>query len=175
MKGLLEDDMLRLRALEPEDLDLLYKWENDTELWEAGSGIAPFSKKILWDYIENYSPDIYAAKQLRLMIVLKSTDEAVGTLDLYDFDPDNRRAGIGILIDRAHSGKGYGSRALNLAVVYARRFIEMHQLWAVVAIDNGASLSVFRKSGFRICGRLRSWLRRCSTYVDAYVLQHLAD
>lgn len=173
MKELLEDDVIRLRAIEPEDLDLIYRWENDTELWEAGSGIAPFSRKILWDYIENYSPDIYAARQLRMMIVLKATDEAVGTLDLYDFDPQNKRAGIGLLIDRRYVRNGYGSRALSLAVAYSRRFIDMHQLWAVVAIDNLPSMSTFHKCGFKICGRLRSWLRRGSTYIDAYILQHL--
>lgn len=175
MKELLEDDVIRLRALEPEDLPLLYKWENDTSLWNAGSGIAPFSRKILWDYIENYSPDIYAARQLRLMIEVKATGEAVGTVDLYDFDPHNKRAGIGLLVDSLHAGKGYGSRALALMVVYARKFIGMHQLWAIVAVDNAPSLATFRKCGFKICGRLRSWLRRESSYADAYSLQHLVD
>lgn len=173
MNRLLEDDVICLRALEPEDLPLLYRWENDTALWEAGSGIAPFSRKILWDYIENYSPDIYAARQLRLMVGLKSTGETIGTVDIYDFDPHNKRAGVGLLIDRAHTGNGYGTRALSLTVDYARRFIDMHQLWAIVAVDNKPSLSTFTRCGFHICGRLRSWLRRTTTYTDAYLLQHL--
>lgn len=175
MKELLEDKELCLRALEPEDLPLLYNWENDTSLWEAGSSIAPFSRKILWDYIESYSPDIYAARQLRLMIVEKATGEAVGMLDLYDFDPHNKRAGIGLLVDRHYSGKGYGSHALNIAINYARKFIGMHQLWAVVAIDNAPSIATFHNSGFKTCGRLRSWLRRGTSYVDAYTLQHLIE
>lgn len=175
MKELLEDDVIRLRAIEPEDLDLIYRWENDTELWEAGSSMAPFSRKILWDYIENYSPDIYAARQLRLMIVLKSSGEAVGTIDIYDFDPHNKRAGVGLLVDRRFVRNGYGSRALALTVAYTRKFIEMHQLWAVVAIDNAPSLATFHKCGFKTCGRLRSWLRRGASYTDAYVLQHLID
>lgn len=87
MKELLEDKELCLRALEPEDLPLLYKWENDTSLWEAGSSIAPFSRKILWDYIESYSPDIYAARQLRLMIVEKAIGRGGRSWIFIDFVP----------------------------------------------------------------------------------------
>ena len=42
---------VRLRALEPEDLDILYRYENDSSLWEVGTTIAPFSRKQLYDYI----------------------------------------------------------------------------------------------------------------------------
>ena len=42
----LENDTIRLRALEPEDLDLLYAWENDTSLWEFGSTLVPYSRYV---------------------------------------------------------------------------------------------------------------------------------
>ena len=49
----LEDEVIRLRALEPEDLELLYRWENDSALWEFSSTLAPFSRYLLKEYIEN--------------------------------------------------------------------------------------------------------------------------
>ncbi len=171
---MLHDDTIELRALEPEDLDVLYRWENDTELWKVGSSIAPFSRKILWDYIENYSPDIYAARQLRLMVVLRATGRAIGTVDFYDFDPHNKRAGVGMLIDSAEAGRGYGTRALTLATSYARGFLGMHQLWAVIPVDNKASMALFKKCGYRCSGRMRSWLRLDGCYHDALIMQHLA-
>ena len=39
---MLSDNFIRLRALEIEDLDMLYLWENDTSLWHYGNNIAPF-------------------------------------------------------------------------------------------------------------------------------------
>lgn len=175
MKSLLNDDTIALRAVEPEDLDVLYRWENDTELWTVGNSIAPYSRKMLWDYIENYTADIYGMKQLRLMIILKETGAPVGTLDLFEFDQHNRRVGIGILIDKQHSRHGYGLRALTLATKYAEHHIGVHQIWATIPIDNTSSLALFQKCGYKICGRLRSWLRRGKGYQDVYMLQLLIN
>lgn len=175
MGNVLEDNELRLRAVEPTDLDVLYRWENDTEMWKVGTSIAPFSRKLLWDYIENYSPDIYSAQQLRMMVELKSTGEVIGTLDFYDFDFQNRRSGIGVLIDSAYAGKGYGTRTLNLATEYGTRFIGLHQMWATIPIDNTVSLALFKKCGYKISGRLRSWLRRGKSYCDVYMMQLLVN
>lgn len=169
------DGTITLRALDPEDLEMMYAWENDASLWEAGGTLAPYSRKTIFDYIANYNPDIYEAHQLRLMITLAATGEAIGMVDLYDFDPQNRRAGVGVLVDSRHAGQGYGRRALSLLVDYSRDFIGMHQLWAVAAIDNEASRKAFEASGFRICGRLRSWLRRGRRFTDAYMMQFLFD
>ena len=93
MAQLLNDGVVALRAIEPTDLDVLTSWENDTSLWELGCTLAPYSRKRLWDYIENYQPDIYIARQLRLVAVDLASGTPVGTLDFYDFDPHNRRAG----------------------------------------------------------------------------------
>lgn len=173
MTSILNDDTLILRALEPTDLDALYRWENDTALWAVGNSIAPFSRKSLWDYIESYTPDIYSCRQLRLMIALKDDNTPVGTIDFYDFDHHNRRAGIGILIAEEHQKKGYGERALKLAASYAGQHVGLHQLWAVIPVDNTPSIALFRECGYKICGRLRSWLRRGKSYADAFSLQYL--
>ena len=170
---LLKNDIITLRALEPTDLDILYKWENDTTLWEVGSTIAPYSRKQLWDYIENYDSDIFNAHQLRLMIVDNQTDNAVGTIDLYDFDSVNRRAAIGILIAPGHTRRGYGSAAVRLILEYAATTIGMQQLYAYVPADNRPSLELFRKCGFKSAGCLRSWLRRAISYTDVIIMQHL--
>ena len=66
---LLENGNIRLRAVEPEDLDRLYSWENNTRLWDVGNTRNPYSRYILKQYIINSDKDIYENKQLRLMIV----------------------------------------------------------------------------------------------------------
>ncbi|MDE6490801.1 MAG: GNAT family N-acetyltransferase [Muribaculaceae bacterium] len=170
---MLSDDTLILRALEPDDLDVLYRWENDTSLWSVGTTIAPFSRKQLWDYIATYDNDLYSARQLRLMIVDRRLGEALGTIDLCDFDPANRRMSVGILIDPAHARRGIATRALRIIIEYSRSVLGLHQLYAYVPADNRPSLSLFGKCGFRSAGCLRSWLRRGNTYADVIILQKL--
>ena len=173
--NMLDDGVIKLRAVEAIDIEHLYKWENDTSIWLSGCSLAPYSKKTIWEYIENYSPDILKTNQLRLMITLIDSDTTIGTIDLYDFDYQNRRAGVGILIDKDYRNNGYASRSLNIISNYTGTFLGMHQLWATVGADNEWSLSLFKKCGYSICGRLKSWLRRGRGYSDAYMMQKFID
>ena len=155
----LENETLRLRALEPDDVEMLYKWENDSSLWEFGNTLAPFSRYVLEEYIRNSHLDIYTAKQLRLMIELKSEDNAVaGTIDLYDFEPHHGRAGIGILIDPSYQKRGIAAEALRLVEAYAFDFLHIHQLYAYVPNANKASIKLFHKSDYEPAGTLKEWL-----------------
>lgn len=172
---MLSDDKIRLRALEPTDLDVLYRWENDTSLWEVGCSIAPFSRKQLWDYIETYDGDIFNARQLRFIIEDVAMGLAVGTVDLYDFDPVNRRAWVGILVDGEHTRHGYGTRALRLLARYASERVGIHQLVAVVPEDNLWSYRLFVKCGYCPAGKLADWLRTGTGYRDAHLLQLVID
>ena len=164
---------IKLRAVEPEDLELLYEWENTPELWAVGSTLAPYSRKQIYDYVSSYTADIYAERQLRLMITDADTGDTVGTADLTDFSPSDMRAQVGILIDARYQRQGYGSATLRALMEYARTTLQLHQLYAIIPADNSASLSLFRFAGFRTSGRLRSWLRRNGAYTDAIIEQVL--
>lgn len=164
---------VKLRAVEPEDLERLYNWENTPELWAVGSTLAPYSRKQIYDYVSSYTADIYAERQLRLMITDLNTGVTVGTADLTDFSPTDMRAQVGILIDACHQRQGYGSAALHALIEYARNTLQLHQLYAIIPADNTASLALFRSAGFRTSGRLRSWLRRNGAYTDAIIVQIL--
>lgn len=168
---MLSDGIISLRALEPIDVDTLYQWENDPSLWSVGVTLAPYSRKQLWDYVNNYDSDIYSAKQLRLMITLNENNKTIGTLDLCDFDAANSRCGVGILISSEFQRHGYGLRTLELTTRYCRETYSLHQLFSTVAADNIPSRRLFEKAGYRISGRFRSWLRKADSYTDAYLYQ----
>lgn len=170
---LLNDGTISLRALEPSDLDAMIRWENDTRLWSAGSQGAPLSRHAIAEYIANYDADIFAARQLRLIVVENATGNAAGAVDLYDFDPLSLRAGIGIIINENARGHGFGTRALTLLWQYASLHLGMNQLWAMTAIDNTAACHAFTSAGFTTAGRLRSWIRRGRQWVDALMFQRL--
>jgi len=115
--NILENKDIKLRALEPSDIEILYKWENDEDSWEVSNTNAPFSRYILQKYLDNAYRDIYENKELRLVIASKEDDEAVGLIDLFDFDPFHSRAGVGILVaEKEHRRLGYGKQALECLV-----------------------------------------------------------
>lgn len=170
--NILETDIIRLRALEPEDIDILYKWENDSNLWKLSSTIAPFSKYILRRFIENQRYDIYETKQMRLIIESKADGRPVGAVDLFDLDPTNRRAGIGVLVyDDADQEKGYASSAINAMILYAFQVLGLNQLYCNVLANNLKSFNIFKKKGFTVIGLKSEWIKTTTGWLDEYTLQ----
>lgn len=170
--NILETDIIRLRALEPEDIDILYKWENDPNLWKLSSTIAPFSKYILRRFIENQRYDIYETKQMRLIIESKADGRPVGAVDLFDLDPTNRRAGIGVLIyDDADQEKGYASSAINAMILYAFQVLGLNQLYCNILANNLKSFNIFKKKGFNVIGLKSEWIKTTTGWLDEYTLQ----
>jgi len=165
----LENEKIKLRAPEPEDLGVFYKWENDTELWSLGSTIAPCSRYDLKQYIVSQK-DIYEAKQLRLIIEKKEEKVTVGTIDLYDFDPHNRRAAIGIVIDKVYQRNGLASEALSLLCEYVFSFLKLHQLYAYIPVKNEPSKKLFSHCGFKEKGLLSDWLQTTDGYEDVQIV-----
>lgn len=171
MNKLLENSIIRLRALEPEDLEPLYRWENDTKLWKYGSTLTPFSRFALKQYLLEAQQDIYKSKQLRLMVELTSDDTPIGTVDLYEFDAYHQRAGVGILIEDKYQNKGYGTASLNLLETYAFDFLRLHQLYSFIPLKNTRSIKLFEKSGYKQSGILKEWLVATNEFEDVVVMQ----
>lgn len=171
---MIETDIV-LRAPEPGDIDVLYRWENDPEIWHVSNTLTPFSKYILEKFIENAHLDIYQVKQLRLMIDVKETGmpaRTIGTIDLFDFDPYHLRAGVGILIgDQSDRNKGFATLALKKLIRYCFDTLQLHQLYCNITLGNEDSLKLFEKCGFKITGRKTDWIRITGKYTDEMLLQ----
>jgi diamine N-acetyltransferase len=169
---ILENDGIRLRAVEPEDLELFYLWENDEDNWKQGNTLVPYSRYILKKYIAGSGKSIFETGQLRLMIDILPDERTIGTLDLYDFDHYHHRAGVGILIaDPSDRQKGYASAALACLVKYAFETIGLHQLWCNILESNAPSLNLFMHHGFTICGSRKEWVRVNNGYETEHLLQ----
>lgn len=160
-----------LRAVEPEDIDFLYRIENMPQIWSVSWGDAPVSRQLLWQYINSYTSDIYADRQLRFIIDIDGVP--AGTIDITDFDPRNSRAMIGVAVAPDFQGQGVAKEAIKRTIAMCRDTFGMHQLAAMVPRDNEVSLHIFETLGFSTSGCLRSWLRRGKSYVDVVVMQIL--
>lgn len=168
----LTGNTIYLRALEPEDLDFIYTIENNDSIWEVSNTQTPYSRFLIRQYLENAHQDIYEAKQLRLAICLIGSFEAIGLIDLFDFDPKNNRAGIGIVIaSESNRNLGAGTQALQLVINYAFNKLQLHQLYANVGSDNTNSLQLFTKFGFQKIGTKKDWIKVNNIYKDEFLFQ----
>lgn len=169
----LETNKIKLRALEPSDLNFLYTIENDPFVWEVSNTQTPFSKHVLELYLQNAHLDIYTVKQLRLMIC-NLENEALGTVDIYDFDPQHRRAGIGIFIVEKERKKGLAKEALSLVCDYSFSVLGLNQLFCGIAPSNTASKKLFETIGFVLNGQKKQWRRnRSGEFEDELFFQLL--
>jgi diamine N-acetyltransferase len=163
---------IKLRAVEPEDLELLYEWENNNQYWIISNTVAPFSKYTLKRYIENSHKNIYVTGQLRLMIAHLKSGKTIGTIDIFDFDPFHKRAGLGILIaDESYRQKGYASMALKCLVDYCFGTLLLHQLYCNILSNNRISMDLFIKQGFKEVGVKRDWIKTGDGYIDEHMFQ----
>lgn len=174
---MLKGKNLELRALEPADVDLLYQWENDGDIWHVSNTATPFSRFMLEQYVLNAEQDIFTSKQLRLMIAKVDGQErkTIGNIDLFAFDPINKRAGIGILITSAERKKGHASEAIEILVEYCFDVLHLHQVYCNISVDNVASLELFKRSNFKIVGVKKDWLHIRDKWVDEYLLQRVKE
>lgn len=168
----LKGNNVYLRALEPEDLEFIYTIENDESIWTVSNTNTPFSKFLIKQYLENAHQDIYEAKQLRLVICKIESNETIGLIDLFDFDPTNNRAGIGIIIQEKNNRiNGFGSEALKLLINYSFTHLQLNQLFANIGTENEISMALFTKFGFQLIGIKKQWNKVNNLYKDEALYQ----
>lgn len=168
----LTGNLVFLRALDPEDLEFVYQIENDESIWNVSNTNTPYSKFLIRQYLENAHQDIFEAKQLRLAICKTESQEAIGLIDLFDFDPNHNRAGIGIIIKENNDRNlGFGSEALDLLIRYSFSKLNLHQLFANIDPNNSASLKLFTTFGFLKIGIKRHWNLVDGNYQDEGLFQ----
>jgi diamine N-acetyltransferase len=165
-----------LRAMEPQDVDIMMIYENDTEVWPVSGTLTPYSRYTLELYYKNAVQDIHTAKQLRLAIqCISETPEpgaTIGFIDLFEFDAQHRRAGVGILIgEKKYRKRGHAFEALQLLSRYCFDTLNLNQLYCHIDNDNEASMRLFARAGFRACGVLRDWILYNGKHHDVTVMQ----
>ncbi len=160
-----------LRPLEPEDLDFILRVENTEDFWEISATQSPYSRYMIKQYLENAHRDIYDIKQLRF-VICNTSNKAVGLIDVFDFEPRDRRAAIGILIAEIEDrGKGYGPESLQLLCDYCFTHLALHQVYANITGDNEASIKLFENAGFSRVGVKKDWVLVNNKFKDEILYQ----
>ena len=134
-QSFLSNDRIYLRAVEPEDMDVMYEMENDPSMWDISNFTVPYSRYVLRQYIEGSQCDVFADKQLRLMIMSKSDHRILGTIDITDFVPLHSRGEVGIAVHKDYRRQGYASDALQLLCEYAFDFADARDVIVRFLLD----------------------------------------
>lgn len=172
---------IRLRAIEPEDVMMLYNWENDPSLSISNDLEAPISKHKIAHFIRQQQGAISPQEKgyLHLIIETKPTEmnpiAAVGSISLYNLNNYHRRTAVGMLISPLFHGRGYGKEALQLMLQYIFNDLGLHQVYAEILDDNTEALALYHKEGFLDTVVLRQWFRIEKKYVDMHILQLTAE
>ena len=147
---------IKLRALEPEDLQLVYEIENDPALWQWGANSVPLSRYTVRQYLAEQHSDIFQDGQLRLVVTLDN--QPVGIADLVDFEPRHRHAEVGIVVLAAYQRRGVAAQALRLLEQYATDTLHLSLLYAYVAEQNTPAQQLFRAVGYEACALIPRWI-----------------
>ena len=170
----IKNDIITLRCAEPEDAERIFLWENDRDIWRVSGTHAPYSRFQIEQFLLGNN-DLAAQKQLRLMIDLTDGGTTIGCIDIYDYDAINGRAGLGILIDKAHRQQGYAKAALTLCVEYLFKDLLLHQVYCSIDKTNTESQQLFAGRGFELCGRRKEWLKTSDGWLDVLEYQMVKE
>jgi diamine N-acetyltransferase len=163
-----------LRALEQGDVELIYKWENQDDIFKISGQKEPLSKYILNKYINSIT-NLKNDGQLRLMICLNDRTP-IGTVEMFEFDSYNLNAGVGVMIaEKKNRNNGYAEESLSLLINYGTDFLNLKQVYANITEDNFASLKLFEKLGFEKIGLKKCWVNDNGHWKGEWMLQKINE
>lgn len=156
---ILENDTLKLRAVEPEDATIMWEVESDSSQWIQNSMAAPLSSNIIYNYALTYDADPFGAGQLRLILERKSDNSVLGIIDLYDISATHRNAFVAIYVLPEFRRCGYAETAIHLLEEYAFENINLQHLAAKIMEGNDVSVNLFEKCGYTLRGIIPQWFQ----------------
>ncbi len=165
-----QNENIIIRAAEPQDATLIYKWENDREIWRVSETYMPYSLYQIEQFLLNNN-DLFSVRQIRFIIERKKDNKNIGCIDLYDFDPIHLRAGIGILLQKEFRKQGFAKDALELLIDYCFNVLMLKQIYCLIDTLNTDSLNLFKKIGFEQCGLRKEWIRTTDGFIDELEFQ----
>jgi RimJ/RimL family protein N-acetyltransferase len=138
------DGFIRVRAIEPQDLETFRKWINDPETARYLGMSWPISTRDQLDWFERLRKDTDRKK----VAIQLQEGELIGLLSLMNMDRINQSVEMGITIGAEHRGKGLASRAVHLGVQILFSQFNFHRIWAEILETNEACLRLFKNAGF---------------------------
>jgi RimJ/RimL family protein N-acetyltransferase len=170
-----QDRLVRLRAAEPDDWELLWRWNRDGELLRHLEYLhPPQSQAAVKRWLEETATRQPKDDEFGVTIETLA-GEPVGGLGTHDCDSHNGTFSYGLSIAQEHRRRGYAQSAIRLILRYFFEERRYRKAWVHVYGFNEASLRLHERLGFQHEGRLRQMVFTQGRYHDIIVLGLLAD
>ncbi len=171
---MLDGKLVRLRALEPTDLERVYAWINDREVTRYLTARYPISRSDELRWLERGSTN-NSTVGVRLAIDTRDGVH-IGTINVHRVAPEDRNAGLGILIgEKQYWSNGYGADAIVTLLHFAFDEMNLNRVWLHTFEFNDRGYACYRKCGFQEEGRLREHYYGEGGYWDSIVMGVLKD
>lgn len=167
----LNGEKVRLRSLIHSDLDFLYEIENDQRFWAVSNTTKPYTKEILSRYIQSAQQTLAEAQQYRFLIQQTALPTKLGFIDLFDFNPVAKSAGVGIIIHPKYQNQGFANEALRILIGYCRSELTLEILHCTIFKTNRYSIQLFKKNGFTENSVKKDWISNGSSLENQIFLQ----
>lgn len=169
---MIKGERVALREILLEDLDLVYRWVNDSENteWLLIEPPISYESERMWIERARSSPD------RKVFIIIASGDKPIGTLSIEAINWRHLSAQVGISIfEPDYRGKGLGTEAMNLALKYAFEVLRLHRVQLYVFENNERAIRSYKKCGFQTEGLVRECYYKRGRFISAYLMSILAD
>ncbi|MEO8085345.1 MAG: GNAT family protein [Bacteroidota bacterium] len=160
---------VRLRALTLADSSITWKWRNQEDVRNEFSG-HPFPVSLEMEK-EWYEKNIHANfPNTAFGVELIATGELIGMTFIKNINMINRNAEFAILIDSAHSGKGYGTHACKATLEFIFLKLGLHRVYLKVKKSNVAAIKLYETCGFKTEGTLREDVFKQGQFSDQLIM-----
>ena len=102
-------------------------------------------------------------------------DTPVGCVELYNYDPVNRRAAVGLVVSNEFRRQGYGTAMIQTLTLFCQQNTSLHQVYADIAATNIPSIHIFQRAGYQHCATLHDWVVRSNRFIDTFRYQLILD
>ena len=165
---------VRLRAVEREDVNKFHEWVNDPEVTRGLALYLPMSFADEENWFTSFARRDQKEKPLAIEIRKGRNWKLIGNCGVFDLDPVNRSAELGILIgDKSEWNKGYGSETMSLLLRHCFETLNLNRAMLRVYTENIRAVRSYEKAGFALEGRLREAVYKFGKYDDVLIMSVL--
>ncbi|RLL67788.1 GNAT family protein [Streptomyces sp. Z26] len=167
-------ELVRLRPLEPDDAEALWRWNHDPDVmrWMSdgyGQSLSDARKQLAERPRNAYGDVLYG-------IEARADGRLVGLVRLRDAEPETGCAELDLYLgEKDVWGRGYATDAMRAMCRYGFEKMRLHKITLTVVTENHAAYRVYRKVGFVEEGRLRKVFRRDGEWYDMFTMGLFAD
>ena len=171
--SLLAGRLVRLGAREPDEVGRAFaRWERDSEyhrlLDNDPNHLWSVRQYQTWQRAEQENESL---DQFTFAIITLADNRLVGFIGMGGFQWSHGEAWVGIgLGERDDWGKGYGTDAMQVILLYAFRELNLFRVTLGVFSYNPRAIRSYEKAGFTVEGRVRQIVARDGQRSDEIVM-----